>query len=73
MKFAEGDGRRLKDGHMRKEPVRDKNVVSDLVSEHKGVSDTSLETALGTVKDGGKELFVELLNEINTYCKIKRP
>lgn len=58
---------------MRKESIRDENVVSDLVSEHKGVSDTSLEAALGTVKEGGKELFVEILNEINAQCKTKRP
>lgn len=69
MKFADDDGRRLKNGHMRKSSIQNEGVVNDLVSEHKGVSDSSLRTAVGTVKEGKDDLFVKIVKEINEHCK----
>ena len=70
LKFGK-DGRRLKNRRMRKGSIQNDDVVTDLASAHSDVADSSLDIALGTIKEGKSDLFRKLLTEIHNYCKNK--
>ena len=69
MKFAEDDGRRLRRTSMRKDSIQNNGIVTDLASDHKGVSDSSLGAALDIVKECDRNLFINLVNEISMHCE----
>lgn len=69
LKFGKDDERISANMEMRRESIHKDSVVSDLSSSHKYMSESLLNTALGTVKSEQSSLFTKLLNDIDAYCK----
>lgn len=70
LEFAK-DGRRLKSRRMRKGSIQNDDVVTDLASAHSDVADSTLDIAMGAIKEGKGDLFIKLVNEIHDHCKSK--